>query len=226
MAVAFLGQRAPGHYQPQSANSIGNGTLNFAGTLRKIYDNQAFLATQDYPACNFLTNVYHNRAPAETGTYPWNASLTALTKTEPLTVVVHVPPYCQDIEFWFWAAQSYDDDKTAYPGHIVVQHPNTGAIRKTSLVGGGEDWSGRTTTYNYSSQAAWVALRGVAQGDVAEGPTALRVRETLDPSWLITTVKVWISDPDNMRIYSGYYRAVPFSGRLPSTDSPVAYDMA
>lgn len=199
MATQYVGRAPLPYYLPQNPDDVYNGLKCSGSVVLRMADNQTWLATQDIPAGNFLTN---QRAAA--------------TRTaNKIQFKIRMPPFTTHVEFWFWTVFNFDNATTNAP-YVKVYCTDTASTRKHYGATGGSDTPlGKGTgSAGISQQAHWIAFQGDDPGDLTtpdDFALAVEARTTADNAWGTANFEVsCVADSDAAApiILSGYYRVV------------------
>lgn len=219
MGIQFLGPSTPPGFVSQSHLNVINGSKAIAP--KQIFDNQAWLATQDIGAGTLYTSPTGVLAHLdEAGSWAVGDPTGTLHTTGPIEQRIKVSPYAAYVDIWVWCVRDYAIGAVANPT-IYARCVETGDVRSSTLISGGTDSTGKTASYPACDEAQWVRLEGVPVGGVEASDAAVQVRRDQSSDHKPVTLQVWASD-DSVRIYTVCYRVLPFKGSMSSWDGEEA----
>lgn len=209
MPTLYTSDRLPTVFSHQDPIAVRNGTLAKAGLFSTMANNQTFLACGLTPFINFFMATHD----ATTESYLASEGVwTNATRT----VQVLVPPFCQYVEFYFFAGKDFNGTSTT-ESYIEMQ-VDTDAdtimdeFSRISNIPAGEDetHTGKTATWgDFMQGAAWVRASG-AQGALSrldEDPGALKVVTNPVNYWRRVGVNIVVSSKVYVR--AAAYHVLP-----------------
>lgn len=209
MPTLYTSDRLPGVYTHQDPTTVKNGTLAKASLFNTMAGNQTFLACGLTPFINFF--LAQHDASTETG-----FSATGVWTNSTHTVQVLVPPFCQYVEFYFFAGKQFDS--TATTEYYIEMQVDTDAdttmdeFSRISHIPSGEDedHTGKSGDWgDYLQGGAWVRASGAAGAlsRLAEDPGALKVVTSPVNYWRRVGVDVVVSEKVYVR--AAAYHVLP-----------------
>lgn len=210
MPTLYTSDRLPTVYTYQDPTTVKNGTLAKAALLSNAANNQTFLACGLTPFVNFFMAMHDNTASED------HFSSQGAWTDSTHTVQILVPPFCQYVEFYFFAGKDFNGTSTTetYIEMQVDTDADTIAdeFSRISHIPAGEDetHTGKTGTWgDYLQGGAWVRASG-AQGALsrlAEDPGALKVVTNPVNYWRRVGVDIVVSSKVYVR--AAAYHVLP-----------------
>lgn len=195
MPTLYTSDRLPTVYTYQDPTTIKNGTLAKASLFGNMANNQTFLACGLTPFVNFFMAVHDDAAQV-------NLASEGVWTGSTRTVQILLPPFCQYVEFYFFAGKDFNGTSTT-ESYIEMQ-VDTDAdtimdeFSRISHIPAGEDetHTGKLGAWgDYLQGGAWVRASGAAGAlsRLAEDPGALKVVTSPVNYWRRVGVDVVVS---------------------------------
>lgn len=209
MPTLYTSDRLPTIFTHQDPTTINNGTLAKSALLSTISSNQTFLACGLTPFVNFFMAMHD--VNTETS-FDADGVWTNATRT----VQVLVPPFCQYVEFYFYAGKDFFGSSTTET--YIEMQVDTDAdtimdeFSRISHIPSGEDTTHTGKSGDWGdplSGGGWVRASG-AQGALsrlAEDPGAVKVVANPVNYWRRVGVDVVVSG--NVFVRAAAYHVLP-----------------
>lgn len=188
----------PTSFIPQRADQIRNGTVASANLIETVRHNQLWLATQDFSFSNFYLQPKHVAGAIE------------------IIQAFRIPPFCSYVEFWFWAAGTFNAADTA-PPFILATSLDTSDEVLLNMIPSGSDTTLKPSVMR-EDEAGWVSMRGLPTDLTTPGP-GVRALQVADPDssprsgWRNIRIKIETSG-ENVQLYTAAIRTLPAKGLL------------